>query len=220
MSKKATKPYIIKSTTNKGLCLFASRDIKKGENLGYYSGAHFPEMGEQSVYNLIGYTTLAQFGEDITIDPEDPEFGSDLCRGSYSHNPNCEFEEDKFGMPFIQSMRAIKKGEEITYDYGIELPPTPYLRKKWKCLCGEKNCYGDMLAWCEDTPPEIERDFNVTVEEAMYLIKFLLRHGARNRMQQRMMRRVAKDDLQWMPKNLHAQVRQWAKLPDLDKLVK
>jgi SET domain-containing protein len=44
-------------------------------------------------------------------------------------------------------MRAIKPGEELTYNYGIVLstPHTAKEKKLWACRCGAKNCTGTML---------------------------------------------------------------------------
>jgi len=48
---------------------------------------------------------------------------------------------------WIESMRAIKPGEELSYNYGITLAErhTPALKKLWACRCGSKNCTGTML---------------------------------------------------------------------------
>jgi SET domain-containing protein len=48
---------------------------------------------------------------------------------------------------FIEAIRAIKPGEELTYNYGITLdePHTAKLKKLWACKCGAKNCTGTML---------------------------------------------------------------------------
>jgi SET domain-containing protein len=48
---------------------------------------------------------------------------------------------------FIESMRAIKAGEELTYNYGIVLdePHTSRLKKLWACRCGSPKCTGTML---------------------------------------------------------------------------
>ena len=47
----------------------------------------------------------------------------------------------------IESLRAIKPGEELTYDYGITLEErlTPRLKKIWECRCGAPKCVGTML---------------------------------------------------------------------------
>ena len=43
--------------------------------------------------------------------------------------------------------RAIRKGEELTYDYGIVLeePHTARIKKIWQCLCGSPRCTGTIL---------------------------------------------------------------------------
>ena len=73
---------------------------------------------------------------------------------NHSCNPNCEavFYEDESGdkrkdQVWIESMRAIKPGEELSYNYGITLAErhTPALKKLWGCRCGSKNCTGTML---------------------------------------------------------------------------
>ena len=49
----------------------------------------------------------------------------------------------------IEAKRAIKKGDEITYDYGIKLnaPPTKAELEAWACRCGSPKCKGTMLKW-------------------------------------------------------------------------
>jgi SET domain-containing protein len=47
----------------------------------------------------------------------------------------------------IESRRAIKAGEELTYNYGIvlDVPHTPKMKKLWGCRCGAKRCTGTLL---------------------------------------------------------------------------
>jgi uncharacterized protein len=44
-------------------------------------------------------------------------------------------------------LRAIKPGEEITYDYGFQfaVPYTKKLLATWACHCGSPSCRGTML---------------------------------------------------------------------------
>ena len=48
---------------------------------------------------------------------------------------------------FIEARRAIRPGEELTYNYGIVLgePHTVRLKKLWTCRCGSAKCTGTML---------------------------------------------------------------------------
>ena len=73
---------------------------------------------------------------------------------NHSCAPNCQavLEENAEGNPrldrvTIESLRAIKPGEELTYDYGITLEErlTPRLKKIWECRCGARECVGTML---------------------------------------------------------------------------
>ena len=69
--------------------------------------------------------------------------------GNYSYNtarlinhscyPNCETDIVK-GKIWIISTKKIKKGEEITYDYGFEFDKDDY--EEHICKCGLKNCIG------------------------------------------------------------------------------
>ena len=73
---------------------------------------------------------------------------------NHSCKPNCEseVEEDAKGRKdkdriFINALRDIKPGEELTYNYGIVLdePHTAKAKKLWACRCGSKQCTGTML---------------------------------------------------------------------------
>jgi hypothetical protein len=62
--------------------------------------------------------------------------------------PNCEADETDDGRIFIKSLRALKPGEELLYDYGLvtEERLTPALKRQYECRCGAKRCRGTMLA--------------------------------------------------------------------------
>ena len=99
-----------------------------------------------------GHTFLFTLNERYVIDAN---VEGNVARWiNHSCDPNCEavIEEDDDGNPtqdkvFIEAMRAIKSGEELTYNYGIVLEEahTARVKKLWACLCGSKNCTGTML---------------------------------------------------------------------------
>lgn len=73
---------------------------------------------------------------------------------NHSCDPNCQAVtiEAEDGNPrndrvFIETLRAIEPGEELTYDYGIVLdePHTKRMKTIWACRCGAKDCTGTML---------------------------------------------------------------------------
>jgi SET domain-containing protein len=77
-----------------------------------------------------------------------PEVGGNDARWiNHSCNPNCEAieEDDRI---FIYAIRNIQAGEELLYDYRLEIdePITEASKKKFACLCGALNCRGTILA--------------------------------------------------------------------------
>lgn len=56
---------------------------------------------------------------------------------NHSCNPNCEAVNDE-GHIWIETKKDIRKGEEITYNYGYNLDNF----EEHPCKCGSKNCVG------------------------------------------------------------------------------
>jgi uncharacterized protein len=76
-----------------------------------------------------------------------PQVGGNDARWiNHSCNPNCEAieEDDRI---FIYAIRSIQAGEELLYDYRMEIdePITDAAKKKFACHCGALNCRGTML---------------------------------------------------------------------------
>lgn len=66
---------------------------------------------------------------------------------NHACKPNCEADEDE-GRVFIKTLRAIKPGEELFYDYGLSIDEryTPKVKREYACRCGAPRCRGTMLA--------------------------------------------------------------------------
>jgi SET domain-containing protein len=76
-----------------------------------------------------------------------PEAGGNDARWiNHSCDPNCEAVEEDDRV-FIYAMRDIQLGEELLYDYHMELdePITEASKKKFACHCGASNCRGTMI---------------------------------------------------------------------------
>jgi uncharacterized protein len=73
--------------------------------------------------------------------------GSEARFINHSCDPNCEAVEED-GRIFIESIRTIGPGEEITYDYGLDLPGrhTKAVKASYPCRCGSPSCRGTLLA--------------------------------------------------------------------------
>ena len=66
---------------------------------------------------------------------------------NHACTPNCEADEVA-GRVFVKTLRAIRPGEELFYDYGLVLDErqTPKLKKQFECRCGTRACRCTMLA--------------------------------------------------------------------------
>ena len=76
-----------------------------------------------------------------------PEVGGNDARWiNHSCDPNCEAVEEDDRI-FIYALRNIQPGEELLYDYHMELdePITESAKKKFACHCGASNCRGTMI---------------------------------------------------------------------------
>ena len=71
---------------------------------------------------------------------------------NHSCDPNCKTFEDEDGRVFIEAKRKIRRGEELAYDYRLQIEGrlTRRERAQYTCRCGAENCRGSML---EEVPP-------------------------------------------------------------------
>ena len=148
------KKIVTRKSAIHGNGMFAVAQIKKGERLIEYKGrrrTHEDVDAGDSGDADSGHTFLFTLNEDWVIDGGLE--GNDARWINHSCAPNCEAildeneDDPKQSRVFIESIRAIKPGEELTYDYGITLAErhTPRLKKIWACLCGSPKCTGTML---------------------------------------------------------------------------
>lgn len=156
ISELSISQRLNRSTTQRPLPLKVRESAVHGR--GVYATDFIPEDTR-----IIEYTGKRTTWDEAPNDPNDPHtFNFGLENGlvinplidgnearwiNHSCDPNCEaIEEDE--RIFIYAMRDIPPGEEIFYDYAIELdePVTPENKKEFACFCGSKNCRGTMLA--------------------------------------------------------------------------
>ena len=135
--------------------VFAVAPIRKGERLIEYQGRLRTHKEVDRVYAddvETGHTFLFTLNDTYVIDANVE--GNAARWINHSCDPNCEAVtvEDEDEDPardkvFIEARRAIKPGEELTYNYGIVLdePHTARLKKLWACRCGSAKCTGTML---------------------------------------------------------------------------
>ena len=135
--------------------MFAVLPIAKGDRLIEYKGKLRTHAQVDNAYgddDETGHTFLFTLNDKYVIDANID--GNSARWINHSCAPNCESVtvEDPKGdkkkdRVFIEARRAIKPGEELTYNYGIVLdePHTAALKKLWACRCGARKCTGTML---------------------------------------------------------------------------
>lgn len=132
-----------------GKGVFALQDIPKGEVLIEYVGEiiNWKEALRRHPHDPKdpNHTFYFHLTEDRVIDAL---YGGNASRWiNHSCNPNCEADEEG-GRVFIKSLRKIRAGEELNYDYGLIIDEryTPKLKAQYPCWCGAKSCRGTLLA--------------------------------------------------------------------------
>jgi len=148
------KKIVTRRSAIHGNGVFAAAPIAMGERIIEYKGrrrTHADVDAGDSGDIESGHTFLFTLNEDWVIDANHE--GNAARWINHSCAPNCEAvlveneDDPKRSKVFIEAIRAIRPGEELTYDYGIMLSVrhTARLKKLWACRCGAKTCTGTML---------------------------------------------------------------------------
>jgi SET domain-containing protein len=135
--------------------VFAARDLPAGKRLIQYRGTLRTHADVDDCYGgdyESGHTFLFTLNAQYVLDGN---LGGNIARWiNTSCDPNCEAvivehpgEDRSRDRIFIETLKPIRAGTELTYDYGITLedPHTPRLRRIWACRCGAKQCSGTIL---------------------------------------------------------------------------
>ncbi len=73
--------------------------------------------------------------------------GNDARFLNHSCDPNCDVVVED-GRLWIETIRDVRRGEELAYDYQhtLEERHTPAAKRRFPCHCGSPRCRGTMLA--------------------------------------------------------------------------
>ena len=136
------KPYkIIKSNIHhQGLC--AARNIKIGEKIIEYVGKKIThKQAENNTKYGYDVTYLFTINKKYLLDGD---FKFNTARLiNHSCDPNCEVDIIKNEI-WISSIKLIKKGEELNYDYGYPFDEDDY--SDHICKCKSKKCIGYIIS--------------------------------------------------------------------------
>ena len=131
-----------------GRGVFAKVDIPKGERVIEYKARKITWAQADRWYaddeSKPSHTFLFTLDDKYVLDGNKDANSARWI--NHSCNPNCE-SDIVDGRIWIESIRNIKAGEELFYDYNItlETPHTPAEKRRWSCRCGAKNCRGTLL---------------------------------------------------------------------------
>ena len=132
------KLYKIKKSNidNKGL--IAAKNIKKGTKIIEYKGKLISKKESEENPKFDNEKRIYLFEINKRYDL-DGDFRFNTARLiNHSCNPNCEVAGEGLKL-WIESTKDIKKGEELSYDYGFSFDKD---FKNYPCRCNSSNCCG------------------------------------------------------------------------------
>ena len=132
------KLYKIKKSNIDNRGLYANKNIKSGTKIIEYKGKIITKkkVEENSKYDNEKAIYLFNLNKKYDLDGD---FRYNTARLiNHSCNPNCEVSGVGLKI-WVYAIRDIKKGEELSYDYGFGYDE---YYKDFPCRCGAKNCVG------------------------------------------------------------------------------
>ena len=142
-------PFELRRSAIQGRGAFATRRIRPGARIIEYLGEHISRDEGDRRYDdeHMGrhHTFLFALDDGSVIDAA--VRGNAARFINHSCDPNCQaIEED--GRIFIEAIRNIQPGTELTYDYAYERTDdhTDEDEALYVCRCGAPNCRGTILA--------------------------------------------------------------------------
>lgn len=123
----------VDQTERTGKGIFAGENIKNGDLILKFKGKVIKDKYDSEGYGDYVKERWVGIGKEtwVELDKSDP-----LIFTNHSCNPNALIKNKTE----LYSLRDIKIGEEITFDYATTESNTPENKWKMECKCGSKNC--------------------------------------------------------------------------------
>jgi uncharacterized protein len=139
--RKTTRRISVRNSGIHGKGVFATKFIRKRTRIIEYKGIRISEAAADEKYgdDQSPHTFLFLLENQIVIDAN---YNGNSARWiNHSCHPNCETTEEK-GRLFIDSIRDIQRGQELTYDYNLIVDErrTRALKRLYACGCGTRKC--------------------------------------------------------------------------------
>lgn len=141
-----------RSSDIQGTGCFARKDILNGTRIIEYKGQRIPQsvVEERSfvevddVGEIIESSHVYMFYVDWRTTIDGGVNGNDARFINHSCEPNCKSSVENRRV-FIDAIRNIAQGEELTFDYKLDVTASAEQKKRYACRCGSPNCRGTML---------------------------------------------------------------------------
>ena len=156
MPRQDDKLFEVRPSAVHGLGGFAVQWIREGTRVAEYVGERLTGAEVDARYpggeSASGHTFLFSVGDDTYVDAS--HHGNESRFINHSCDPNCESDVID-GRVYILALRDIEPGEELTYDYSLEVEEELLATgaHRYACLCKSPCCRGTML---EDTSAPAE----------------------------------------------------------------
>jgi uncharacterized protein len=148
-TKRPKRAYVVRHSPIHGRGVFATRTIRKGADIVEYRGRrisveeadNLPDSDPDNPF----HTFLFELNDGRVIDAG--VRGNAARWINHSCRPNCVPYEDDEGRVFIEAKRTIQAGEELSYDYKLNVPGrrSARLLANYACRCGAPRCRGTMV---------------------------------------------------------------------------
>ncbi|MBI3791571.1 MAG: SET domain-containing protein-lysine N-methyltransferase [Gemmatimonadetes bacterium] len=141
--------HVVRRSAIQGRGVFAKVAIAAGTRIIEYTGEHITHAVADSRYDDAAmarhHTFLFTLNRRTVVDGA--VGGSDARYINHSCAPNCEAVIDGAHI-WIEALRDIAAGEELSYDYGYERDGTETAEDeaRYACRCGAPTCRGTILA--------------------------------------------------------------------------
>jgi SET domain-containing protein len=146
--RKSRRRFAVRHSPIHGRGVFALTHIPKRTRLIEYTGERISHAEADRRYaaehEYSPHTMLFTVNDEIVIDAT--RRGNSARWFNHSCSPNCEI-DDEADRIFIKTRRAIQPGEELTYDYNLQLgePHTAEAKRENPCRCRSRRCRGTLL---------------------------------------------------------------------------
>jgi len=132
----------IRGTGRYGKGVFVKRGPIHKDEMIFVVGGYILTIADENNLRGVVADKPIEISEHFSIGPRR---ASDMarmphCYANHSCNPNAGFHDQIF----LVAMRRIRRGEEITFDYGMVMHPNNKSATYFKmpCRCGARNCRG------------------------------------------------------------------------------